>query len=134
MIIDTIFWSLIQIFDILKFSEHINKSLLQIKEIVSNVDDAIKIIEDAVKLFCNNYDKYLKHYNDTNDPNNPSSIYNYFMLDCYKEIFNLLDLNIIKQIKKIIMFYKRKNISLNTDTSSIDRLLKMCDIIENKED
>ena len=48
-------------FDILKFLEHINKSLLQIKEIVSNVDDAIKIIEDAVKLFCNNYDKYLKH-------------------------------------------------------------------------
>lgn len=111
--------------DISKFSEVIVNSIAQAKKMIPRANKAFKKIEESVDLLQNNFSEYYKDFITTKDP---STIITSFIGDCSKSTISddNIDLDLIKQFKRISMFYKNKSAGKIKDPR-VNQIFEMLD-------
>ena len=93
--------------DISKFSEIIVDSIKKAKKMIPRANKAFKKIEESVELLKNNFNTYYKDFISTK---NPTIILENFILDCSKQQEEQdVDIELARQFKKIVMFYKKQS-------------------------
>ena len=111
--------------DISKFSEVIVSSIAQAKKMIPRAGKAFRKIEQSIELLQNNFSDYYKDFISTKDP---STIITSFIGDCSKSTMGdeNVDLDLIKQFKRISMFYKNKSAGKIKDPR-INQIFEMLD-------
>lgn len=122
--------------DISKFSNVILSSIQQAKKMIPRANKAFRKIEESIGLLQNNFGNY---YKDFISSKNPSIIIENFILDVSKDNSNNndMDLELARQFKRIVMFYRKKSAGKISDpriTQIFDLLNKNFDMLNVKDE